>query len=134
MQSPLLTFMLRLGDQFPNHCLNDSNIAIQKPAYCSPQQSNPDVGGKPNHDHAKHGSQASQEEDWLSAYAIRQSTPIHAHKGLGEREGRNEEAGVEGGIFFVSNFESLDESPGIGENRCQGNRLRETNDAYGHGC
>lgn len=59
-QSPetteLLTFMFGLGNQLSNHGLDDTNVSIEKATESSAEQSHPDVGGEPYHDHAEHGS------------------------------------------------------------------------------
>lgn len=124
----ILTLMLRLGDQFTNHGLDDADVAVKKTADGSASQSNPDVGGEADHDHAEHSADASQEKYGFSSDTVRETAPVHAHQGLREGEGGDEEAGVEGCIFSVADFESLDEGPGVGEDGGECDGLGETND------
>lgn len=115
--------MFRLGDEFANHGLDDADVAVEETTYGSTEQSNPNVGGESYHDHAKHGAHAADDEDGLAADAVRQAAPVHAHEGLGEGEGGDEDAGVKGGIFFVSEVKLFDESPGIGKDGRERNGL-----------
>lgn len=119
--------MLRLADQLTDHGLNHTNVAIQGSAEDSTNQCYPNVGGKSEDDHAEHGASAAYEQDWLSPNTVRESSPIHAHHGLREREGRDEQARVGGGIFLVANLESLHELPGIGKDRSESDGFREAN-------
>ena len=59
---------------------------------------------------------------------------MHARQGLGEREGRNEEARVEGRILLAADLEALDEGPGIGEYGGEGDGLREADDGCVRRC
>lgn len=118
-----LTFVLWFCDELANHGLDDGNVSVEKTANDSSQQGHPDVGGKANHDHAEHGPNASQQEDGLAADSVRETSPVHAHQGLSQRERRDEEAGVERGIVLVADLEPLDESPGIGKDGGEGNGL-----------
>lgn len=53
------TLMLWLCDEFTNHGLNNTDIAVQKPADGTTKHSHPDIGREPNHDHAEHGADTS---------------------------------------------------------------------------
>lgn len=123
--------MLGFGDQLTDHGLNHADVAVQGSAKNSSCQSYPDVGSKAENYHAEHGSGASQEEDWLSANAVGKTTPEHAHHGLCQSKGRDEQAGVGGCILFVANLKSFDELPGIGEDGSESNGLSEADDSYG---
>lgn len=119
--------MLGFRDELANHGLDDANVAVEETPYGASGQRDPDVGGKSHHDHAKHGTHTAEDEDWLAANAIRQAAPIHAHQGLGEGEGGDEETRVEGGILLVSDLEPLDKSPGIWKDGSEGDGLGKAN-------
>jgi len=87
--------MFWLRNQLADHGLNDANVAIQQAANSTPEKGHPDVVSKADHDHAEHGADASQQQDRLATDSIRQAAPVHAHQGLREGEGRDEQAGVE---------------------------------------
>lgn len=123
--------MLRLRNQLANHGLNNTDVAVEEAANGPADQSNPNVGGKTDHDHAEHGADASQEQYGFASDAVRKTTPVHAHQGLGEGEGGDEETGVEGGIFGVANFKPLDECPSIGKDGCEGDGLGKADDGCG---
>lgn len=118
--------MFRLGNKLTDHSLNDANVAVQKSTYGSSEQSSPNVGSESYHDHAEHSSRAPNHENGLATNAVGQATPEHAHGSLGEREGGDEETGVERGILFVSDVKSLDKSPGVREDRSKSNWLGQT--------
>lgn len=122
--------MFRFGDQLTDHGLNYANVAVEGSAKDPPYQRNPDVGGESEDYHAEHSSGASHEQHWLSSNAVGESPPVHAHHGLRERKGRDEQAGVGGCIFFIANLESLDELPGIGEDRGESDGFGEANNGY----
>lgn len=111
--------MLRFGHQLADHGLDHTNVSIQCSAKDSTNQRDPDVGSESEDHHADHGASAAYEQDWLSPNAVRQTSPIHAHHGLREREGRDEQAGVGGCIFLVADLESLHELPGIRKDRSE---------------
>ena len=115
MATGLLTFVLLLGHQLSHHGLDDANVAVEEATERSPEKGNPNVGGKSNHDHAEHGAEATQKQDWLAADSIRHPAPVHAHEGFGKGEGRDEEASVKRGIVLATDFEPLDQSPGVGK-------------------
>jgi len=123
--------MFRLCDKFPNHCLDNGDVSVEQSTGSSAQQGYPEVGGKSHDNHAKHGADASYKEYWLSPDPVGEAAPVHAHQGLGEGEGRDEQARVEGGVIFVTDLESLDKSPGVWEDGCQSYRLGKSNDGYG---
>ena len=118
-----LTFVLWFGDELTDHGLDDTDVAVEKSTYGSAEHSNPNVGGESYHDHAEHGSNAADDQDGLAADAVREPAPVHAHGRFGQGEGRDEETGVEGGIFLVSDLKPLYESPGIGKDGGEGNRF-----------
>ncbi len=122
--------MLRLRHDFCDHGLDNANVAVQKSADGSPEQGNPDVGGESHHDHAEHGPDAPEQQDGLAADAIREAAPVHAHDGLGEREGGDEEAGVERGILLIADLIPLDEGPGVGEDGSEGNGLSKADNGW----
>ena len=122
--------MFRLRNQLPHHRLNNAHIAVQEPANRSPSHGKPYIRGKPHHDQAHHGPQTSCEQDGLPANSIGEAAPEHARQGLGEGEGGDEEAGVEGGIFLVADLELLDQWPGIGEDGCEGDGLGEADNGW----
>ena len=115
--------MFGLRYQLADHGLDHGDIAVEKAADSTSQQSNPKVGGDAYHNHAEHGPDASQQEDRLAADAVGETAPVHAHQGLREGEGGDEETGVEGCIFLAADFEPLDELPGVGEDGGEGDRL-----------
>lgn len=119
--------MLGLCDELANHCLDDADVAVEKSTYGSSEQCNPHVGGEAYHDHTEHGSHTSQHQDRLAADSIREAAPIHAHEGLGEGEGRDEQASVEGGILLAADLELFDQSPGIGKDGSQSDGLGKAN-------
>jgi hypothetical protein len=120
--------MLWLGNQLANHGLDDSDVAVQQPAKRTAKQRHPDVVGKSDHHHTEHRADTSEQQHRLSADAVRQAAPVHAHHGLGKGEGRDEQAGVEGGVIFVADLEALDKSPGIGEDGGERDGLGEADD------
>ena len=120
--------MLGFRHQLTNHGLDDSNVSVEETADNPSQQGHPDVGGESNHDHAEHCPDTPKQEDGLPPDSVRETSPVHAHQGLGEREGGNEESGVERGIVLVADLESLDKSPGIGKDGGEGDGLCETDD------
>lgn len=87
--------MFGLGDELANHGLDDTNVAVEKTTDSATDQSNPNVGGEADHDHAEHGSHAAKDQDGLAANSVREATPVHAHDSLGQGKGRDEEARVE---------------------------------------
>jgi hypothetical protein len=123
--------MFGFFDELANHGLDDADVAVEETTYGSTEQSNPNVGGESYHDHAKHGAHATNHEDRLAADAIGQASPVHAHEGLGEREGRDENTGVERGIFSVSEVKLFDECPGVREDGSESNRLSKANGGCG---
>lgn len=125
-----LTLMLWLLDQLADHSLDDADIAVQQAAHDTPQQRHPDIARHADNDHAQHGANAADEQHGLAANAVGQAAPVHAHEGLGEREGRDEDAGIEGGIAFVADLEVFDQGPCIGEDGCERNRLGQADDGW----
>jgi len=125
------TFVFGFCDELANHGLDDGNVSVEKTANHASQQGHPDVGREANHDHAEHGPDASQQEDGLPSDSVRETAPVHAHQGLGEGEGGDEEAGVERGIVLVADLESLDQGPGIGEDGGEGDGLGEADNGLG---
>jgi hypothetical protein len=107
--------MFGFRDQFSYHCLDDAYVAVEKASQGSPKQGEPNIRGKANHDHGEHCSSTSRKQDWFSTYPIRQTAPEHTGEGLSQREGGDEEAGIERGILIITNLELLDEWPGIGK-------------------
>lgn len=122
--------MLGSFDQLTDHGLDDANVAVEKPAEGTAGEGDPQVACHADHDHAEHGAEAADEQDGLAANAVGEATPVHAREGLGEREGRDEEAGVEGGIFLLADLESLDKCPGVGEDGGQGDGFREADNRW----
>lgn len=126
-----LTLMLWLGDQLANHGLDDANVSVQQPAEGAAKQCHPDVLGETDHHHTEHRADTSEQQHWLSPDAVRQAAPVHAHQGLREGEGRDEQAGVERGVIFVADLEALDKGPGIGEDGGERDGLGEADDGWG---
>lgn len=122
--------MFRFGDQLADHGLDHADVAVQGSAEKPSYQCYPNVGGKPENHHAEHCSGTANEQDWFPSNAVRKSSPVHAHHGLRECEGRDEQARVGSCILFVANFEPLDELPGIGEDRGESNGLGEANNSW----
>ena len=125
--------MLWLCDQLSDHCLNDGNVSVEQSAQGTPQEGDPEAGGKAHHDHAEHGADAPDEQDRLSSNSVGQTAPEHAHQGFRKGERRDEQAGIEGGVIFVANLESLYQSPCIWEDGRKSYRLGEANDSYRKG-
>jgi hypothetical protein len=123
--------MLRFGDQLANHGLNNTNVAVQETTQGASEQRNPQVLRKTDHDHAEHGADAAQQQDWFTTDAIRQAAPVHAHQGLGQGEGRDEQPRIEGSVIFVADLEALDERPGVGEDGGERDGLGEADDGCG---
>lgn len=121
--------MFRLRNQLSNHCLDDSNVSVQGSTEDTSSEGNPDVVGKPKNNHRNHGPNASQQEDRFPANAITQTPPVHTHQGLRQGEGRDEQAGVGGCIFFVADLEALDKLPGIWKDRSESDGLGETDNS-----
>jgi len=64
------TFMFGLSHQLANHGLDDADVAVQQTAKGAPGQREPEVLGEPHHDHAEHGADAADQQDWLAADAV----------------------------------------------------------------
>lgn len=119
--------MFRPGDHFTDHGLDDTNVAVQQTAEGTTQKGDPDVGSEADNDHADHGADAANEEDRLATDAIGETAPVHAHHGLREGEGRDEQAGIERRIFALADMESLHECPSIGKDGRESDGLSKPN-------
>lgn len=131
LEGELLTLMLGFCDELTDHGLDDANVAVEETPYCASSQRDPDVGGESDHDHAEHGPHTAKHQDRFATDAVRQAAPVHAHEGFGEGEGGDEETRVEGGILLVSDFESLDESPGIWKDGSESDWFGKANNGCG---
>ena len=100
----------------------------QKATQGSAKQGHPDVGGESDQNHTEHCTKTSQQQDWFSAYAVRQAAPVHAGHGLSQRKGRDEKACVEAGIVLVADMESFDKWESVWEDGSESNRLGQSND------
>lgn len=125
-----LTLMLRLGNQLAHHGLNNPNIPIQQPPNRPARQRNPNIRRKAHQHHAEHRADTPQQQHGLPPDPVRQPAPVHAHQGLHERKGRDEQAGVEGGVILAADVEALDQRPGVGEDGGQRDGLGEADDGW----
>lgn len=122
--------MFWLLDKFSDHGLDNSNVAVEGTAKDSTSKSHPKVRSKAQNKHADHGSEASHQKHGFPTDSIRETTPVHAHDGLGQGERRNEESRVCRCIFFAADFESLDELPGVGKDGSECNRFGKTDNGF----
>lgn len=118
------------GNQLTNHCLDNTDISIEKSSERPADQSHPDIRRKANHDHTQHRAHTSYQQDRLPANSIAQRPPEHAGQGLGERKGADEQACIERGIAFVADLEFLDERPSIREDGGEGYGFGEADDGW----
>ena len=107
--------MLGLGHELRNHGLNNTNIAIQQATKGASDEGNPDVRGQAHSDQAENRADAAQQQYRLASYSVGNSAPVHAHERLGQREARDEQAGIEGCILLVAHVKALDQCPGVWE-------------------
>lgn len=121
--------MLRLVDKLANHGLDDADVAVEDTTEGSSNKGDPEVGGKADNEEGKEGASAAQKEDWLSADAVAQTSPVHAGEGLGKSKGRDEDAGVKGSIFLVGAAIVEDELPSVWEDGGEGNRLSNSDES-----
>jgi len=120
----------RIGGQLANHSLQDANVSVEQATDGSAQERDPDIFGKADDEHAQGGAQAADEQDGLAADAVREAAPPHAHGGLAQRKGRDEQAGVKRGILPLTDLEPLDEGPGVGEDGGQRDGFGKTDDGW----
>ena len=107
--------MLSLGDQLPNHSLNDPGVAIEEASECSTNKGDPEVSCEADEEEGQDSASAAEEKDRFASYPIGEAPPVHPRKALRERERRDEEACVEGGMALVAHVELEDKLPGVGE-------------------
>lgn len=128
-----LTLMLGLVDNLANHGLDDTNVAVEDAAEGAADQGDPEVCGETDDQEREKRAGAAQQQDGLAANAVAQAAPVHAGEGLGEGEGRDEDARVEGGIVLVGGLVVQDQLPGIGEDGSEGNGLGNSDKCWRKG-
>lgn len=121
--------MFWLRHQFAHHRLDDADIAVQKPTECPSEKREPHIRREPHHNHAEECSKAPKQQNGLSADSVRQGSPVHASEGFSEGEGRDQEARVEGRIFFLSNLVPFYKGPGVWKDGSQGDGFGEADDS-----
>lgn len=115
--------MFRSLDKLPNHGLDHSDVTVQSTTEEASEDCHPDVGSKAKGNHRDERTGATYQQDRLSANAVGKPSPVNAHHGLRQCEGRDEQARVGSCIFFIADLEALDELPGIWEDRSESDRL-----------
>ena len=65
-----LTLMLRIGDHFADHRLDNSHVAIEGSTQCSADKSHPEIGRKPDRQERDNGSQTAEKNNGLPSYPI----------------------------------------------------------------
>lgn len=103
--------MLRSLNQFSNHGLDNANVPIERSSQYSSKESHPEIGCKSHEEKGKHGAKTPGEKDRFAANTIRKATPEHTSDGFREREGRNEDSGIEGSVVAIRHFVILDHHP-----------------------
>jgi hypothetical protein len=80
-----LTLVLRIGDEFADHGLDDAYVAIERAAQTATEQSHPKISGEAYDKQGGDGAKTSRNEYLFPAEFIAQSTPepASALAGLG---------------------------------------------------
>lgn len=93
-----LGLMFRVPHHLPDHGLYDADVTIECASEEATSERNPEVWGKADEEKREDGASATNKDYRPSAFDIADATPVHAAACLGEREGRDEQTGEEGGV------------------------------------